>query len=213
MFVTGNKGDLSSSDESGQVDGAGAIKRDDFVEDNGDPHFDDESVVLKKSFLSAKTVTTNLTERLKLRLQGCVDDCQNSVLKSSYLPYASNAKWKEGVHDNAVFFAADVKLLNKNAQEMNSDIIPTLKASQETLQSLVSSFVLASASQHRVSLYSVRMLAGILIDVICLYADVISKIEEAVRLYPNKSKLRSVAEKTTSMTALIASLNRTLKRL
>ncbi|XP_031554978.1 uncharacterized protein LOC116291888 [Actinia tenebrosa] len=213
MVYNEGKLDVGSSDEYVKIDGAGAVDKDHLGENNGEMGLDDESSVFKRECLSAKIETADLTERMKLRLQGCVDDCQSSALKSSYFPYANSNKWKEGVHDNAVLLGSDLKLLNINVQEMNSDVIPTIKSSLESLQSLVSSFVLASTSHQRISLYSVRMLAGILNDVVSLYNDLIVKVEEAARFYPNESRLQSVAEKMSSMTALIASLRRTLKRL
>lgn len=155
--------------------------------------------------------TMELTDRLKLRIQGCVEDYTQSVLKSSFSPYSNSSKWKDTMQENAGRFASDIKQLNTNVQEMNHDILPCIKSSQENLQYLVSSFVMASSTQSTNSLYNIRMLAGILNDVIRKYGVIIERTEESVRLTPNKKKCKEVATEAASMNALLTSLSRKLK--
>lgn len=180
--------------------------------DNDNLGEDDRSDNTSPKSHKSKLETKDLTERLKLRIQGCVEDCKQAVIKSSY-SYSNNSKWKEAVQENASSFASDIRQLNLNVQEMNPDIQPSVKSSQETLQSLVGSFVMASSTKSRISIYSIRILAGILDDVICLYDDIIDRTEEAVRLFPAREKCKDISEKTSAMNTLIGSLGRTLKRL
>ncbi|XP_048589439.1 uncharacterized protein LOC5512162 [Nematostella vectensis] len=167
----------------------------------------DQQKLLAKYCLDAQTESLQFLEKLKKRLDDCSKDMNEpfNILQGS-------THWIVGMQNNARFLARDVTLVDTNAKQLNFQVLSAMRTSLDTIQQLVNSCATASTTQQRVSSYRMRILIGIVTDVVLLYGELITQAQETVRMHDDEASRKRLSEKTAAMTTLIASLIRTLKR-
>lgn len=120
--------------------------------------------------------------------------------------------WLLVLQNNARFLACDVKVISSSAKRGGAQVVAAIRASLDSLEKLVESCENATTILNESSTDNVSPLVSMVLEVLEHYAGVITTVKAATVEQADDSNVEFLAEKTSAMAKLIATLIRTLRK-
>ena len=120
--------------------------------------------------------------------------------------------WPLVLQNNARFLACDVKVISSSAKRGGAQVVAAIRASLDSLEKLVESCENATTILNESSADNVTALVSMVLEVLEHYAGVITTVKAATSEESDDSDVDFLAEKTSAMATLIATLIRTLRK-